>query len=490
MSNRRTLFWTFLVTSLAAFMVALDNLVVTTALPSIRTSLDTGLEQLEWTVNAYTLTFGVLLLTGAALGERFGRRRVLAAGLTLFTAASALAALAPSADWLVAARGLQGVGAALVFPLTLTLLSAAVSPERRGAALGVWGAVTGLAVAMGPLVGGAVVEGLAWQWIFWLNVPIGIALIPLILRRLDHSLGVPRPLDVPGLVLASVGLFGLVYALVKANALGWTSTTVLTSASLGVVALGAFVAWERRTRTPMIPLQMFGSRQFSVANAVTLAFSFGMFGSIFLLAQFLQTVQGSSPFEAGLKTLPWTAMPLLVAPLAGPLSDRIGGRPLLVTGLSLQAIGLAWLGVNLTVSVSYATLVPAFVVSGIGMGLVFAPLANVVLGGVRRELEGVASGTNGSVREIGGAFGVAVLASVFAGQGGYGEAQEFVDGIVPAILVGAGVVAVGAVLALALPGRPAASPAAAPRSVPESVRGSVAESAARVVPALEPTVTA
>lgn len=454
--NRSGLIWTFVVTSLAAFMVSLDNLVVTTALPSIRTSLDAGLEGLEWTVNAYTLTFGVLLLTGAALGERFGRRRVLALGLAVFTAASAGAAVAPSIEWLVLARAVQGAGGALVLPLTLTLLSAAVPPQRRGAALGVWGAVTGVAVALGPLVGGAVVEGLAWQWIFWINVPIGLALLPVVLRRLPHSLGTPRSLDLPGLALVTVGLLGVVLGLVRGASHGWTSVGVVVPIVAGLGVLAVFVAWERRTTEPMLPLNLFRSRAFSVANVVALLFTFGVFGSIFLLAQVLQTVQGASPLEAGLMTLPWTAMPLLVAPLAGPLSDRVGGRPLLVLGLALQAVGLAMLASSMTVSTPYSAMVPAFVLSGAGMGLVFAPLANVVLGSVPRAMEGLASGTNNAVREIGGVFGVAVLASVFAAQGGYASPQAFVDGTVPALWVGATVVGIGSLVALLLPGRPAA----------------------------------
>ncbi|RZS86804.1 EmrB/QacA subfamily drug resistance transporter [Motilibacter rhizosphaerae] len=454
MSRHAPLLWTFVVTSLAAFMVSLDNLVVSTALPSIRADLGAGLEGLEWTVNAYTLTFGVLLLTGAALGERYGRRRTLVAGLALFTVSSALAALAPGIGALVAARAAQGVGAALVMPLTLTILSAAVPPQRRGAALGVWGAVTGIAIAVGPLVGGAVVEGWAWQWIFWLNVPIGLVLVPVALLRLpEQRTSGRRALDLPGLALATLGLVGLVLGLVRGNGHGWTSAGVLGSLAAGALLLLAFVAWEARTAEPMVPLGMFRSRGYTAANVLSLLFSFGVFGSIFLLAQFLQTVQGSSPFEAGLKTLPWTAMPLLVAPVAGPLSDRVGGRPLLLVGLVLQAAGLGWFAATLSTSVSYAAQVPAFVLAGIGMGLVFVPLASVVLGAADPAYAGVASGTNTTFREIGGVFGVAVLGTVFSSTGGYGSPQAFVDGIVPALWVGVAVVLAAAACAVLLPGR-------------------------------------
>ncbi len=288
------------------------------------------------------MTFAVLLLTGAALGDRFGRKRMFLVGLAIFTAGSAAAALAPSIEWLIAARALQGVGGAIVTPLTLTILSAAVPPARRGMALGIWGGVSGLAVALGPVVGGAIVDGLSWQWIFWLNVPIGLALLPIALSRLTESKGPNRSLDLPGLGLASVGLLGIVWGLVRGNEHGWTSLGVAGPIAAGIVLLGAFVLWERRTPEPMVPLRFFRNRAFSAANVTSLLMSFGMFGSIFLLAQFFQVVQGYSPFEAGIRTLPWTAMPIIVAPIAGMLSDRIGARPLLVAGMALWPAG--WRG--------------------------------------------------------------------------------------------------------------------------------------------------
>ncbi len=477
--NRRTV-WTFVVTSAALFMASLDNLVVTTALPSIREHLHASLEGLQWTVNAYTLTFAVLLLTGASLGERYGRRRMFVAGLALFTAGSAAAALAPGVGWLIAARAVQGVGAAILIPLTLTLLSAAVSPERRGVALGAWGAVGGLAIAIGPLVGGAVVEGASWQWIFWLNVPIGLALLPIAWFRLTESRGPATRLDLPGVVLASLGLLGIVFGVVRGNDHGWTSLTVLPPMVAGALLVVAFAAWEMRAPEPMLPLQLFRSRAFTMTNVASLLMFFGMFGSIFLLAQFLQVVQHYSPLQAGLRTLPWTAMPVLVTPIAGALSDRIGGRPLLVTGLALQAIGLGWLAAVTTPTVAYATLVPAFVVSGIGMSLFFAPVANVVLGSVRRDQEGIASGANNAIRELGGVFGIAVLGAVFAARGGYTSGASFVAGLSPAVWVGAAAVAAAAAAALALPrlrktaalpaaAAPAAKPAAEPAADLEPV---------------------
>src|ERR671930_116932 len=385
MSDRARMLWAFAITSIALFMTTLDNLVVTTALPVIRRDLHAGLSGLEWTVNAYTLTFAVLLITGAALGDRFGRRRLFAIGLSIFTLASAVAALAPSIDVLIAARAVQGVGGAIVTPLTLSILSAAVPAERRGLVLGAWGGISGLAVAIGPLVGGAVVEGISWQWIFWLNVAVVLAL---------------------------------------------------------------FVLWELRAPAPMLPLRFFRNRTFTAANVASLLMFFGMFGSIFLLAQFFQTVQGYSPLAAGLRILPWTMMPIFVAPIAGALSDRIGGRPLMAVGLALQATGLAWIAVVSTPTVAYSALVAPFVLSGIGMALYFAPVANVVLSSVRPEEEGQASGANNAIRELGGVFGVAVLAAVFAHYGGYGSGASYVAGLTPAIYVGAAVVAVGALAAL------------------------------------------
>ena len=359
--------------------------------------------------------------------------------------------MAPSIDWLVASRALQGVGGAIVTPLTLTILSAAVPPARRGMALGIWGGVSGLAVALGPVVGGAIVDGLSWQWIFWLNVPIGIALLPIAFMRLTESKGANRALDLPGLGLASVGLFGIVWGLVRGNAHGWTSLGVAGPIAAGIVLMGAFVLWERRTPEPMVPLRFFRNRAFSAANVTSLLMSFGMFGSIFLLAQFFQVVQGYTPLQAGIRTLPWTAMPIFVAPIAGLLSDRIGARPLLVAGMALMAGGLAWMAIITTPTVPYADLVPAFVMAGVGMSLYFAPVANLVLSTVRRKEEGKASGVNNTIREVGGVFGVAVLASVFSAVGGYLSPQSFVDGMTAAVWVGAAAVALAGVAAVLIP---------------------------------------
>ena len=459
MSARTKTIWTFAITSIALFMVTLDNLVVTTAIPVIRTDLNASLESLEWTVNAYTLTFAVLLLTGAALGDRFGRRRVFAVGVGIFTIGSIAAAVAPNVEALNLARVVQGLGGAIVMPLTLTILSAAVPPNKRGLTLGAWGGISGLAIAFGPVVGGAVVEGLSWQWIFWLNVPIGVLLIPLALSRLTETYGPAGKLDLPGLGLASAGLFGIVWGLIRGNGEGWASPEIVGSLGVGFALVAAFVAWELRTAAPMLPMRFFRDRTFALANLSSLFMFFGMFGSIFLLSQFFQTVQGYSPLGSGLRILPWTIAPMFIAPLAGALSDKIPGRTLVGIGLSLQAGALAWMGLVSTPTVSYSALIIPFTLAGIGMSLFFAPVANIVLSAVRPQEEGQASGANNAIRELGGVFGVAVLASVFASYGGYESSQSFSDGMNASLIIGAIVVALGAVAAFAIPGRPRKSEA-------------------------------
>jgi EmrB/QacA subfamily drug resistance transporter len=450
MTYKQNMWWTFAISSVAIFMVTLDNLVVTTAIPVIRRDLHAGISGLEWTVNAYTLVFAVLLLTGAALGDRFGRRLVFSIGIGIFTAGSAAAALAPSIGALDAARALQGLGGAIVAPLSLTILSAAVPAKRRGLALGAWGGISGLAVAFGPLVGGAVVSGISWHWVFWLNVPIGLVLVPLALTRLQETKGPFGSFDLGGLALASTGLFGIVWGLVRGNAVGWASPEIVIAFVAGFLLVAAFVAWELRTEHPMLPMRFFRNRTFALANLASMLMSFGMFGAVFLLAQFFQTVQGYSPLGSGLRILPWTAMPMIVAPIAGALSDRIQPHRIIGTGLTLQAIGLAWIAAVSTPTTPYADLVLPFALSGIGMGLFFAPIANIVLSSVRGDEEGQASGANNAVRELGGVFGVAVLASLFSHYGGYGTGTSFVNGMTPAVYVGAGVVAAGALAAFGI----------------------------------------
>jgi EmrB/QacA subfamily drug resistance transporter len=443
--------WTLGIVSVGLFMVVLDNLVVSIALPSIHRDLGASIQTLEWTVNAYVLSYAVLLLTGAALGDRFGRRRIFIAGLTLFTVSSAAAALAPSIGLLIAARAIQGVGAAVVTPLTLTLLADAFPPERRGIALGVWSGISGIAVALGPLVGGGVIQIASWHWIFWINVPIGIVLVPLAAARLAESHGPARTLDLRGLGLGSAGLFGLVFGLVQAQSQGWGSSEVIVALAAGAVLVLAFLRQERRAAEPMLPLEFFASRGFTVTNVVSLAMYFGMFGSIFFLSQFLQNVLHNTPFQAGVKLLVWTGATMIVSPLAGFFSERYGSRPFMVAGLALQAIALGWLAALAGVHETYASAIGPFILAGSGMALVFAPAANAVLASVRTDQAGQASGATNAIRELGGVLGIAVLATVFTSHGGYTSPQAFVNGMVPALWVGTAVLAAGSLIAAAFP---------------------------------------
>jgi len=452
-------------TAIGSLMAALDTLVVSTALSTIRLDLGASVEQLEWTVNAYNLSFAVLLITAAALGDRYGRRRFYAVGLGLFTASSAAAALAPDAGTLIAARAVQGAGAALIMPLGLALLSAAFPPEKRGAAIGIFSAITGVAVASGPLVGGAVVEGISWEWIFWVNVPIGLIAIPLVLSRMRESHGPDAGLDIRGLALITAGALALVWGLVRGNQAGWGSAEVAGSLVAGAVLAAAFVAWELRAPEPMLPMRFFRSRAFSAGNAA-IFFTFGsLFGAVFFFAQLLQQVLGYGPLDAGLRLLPWTATFITIAPIAGAMADRIGERPLMVGGLTLQSVGMAWVALIVEPGMAYSQLIAPFIVAGVGVSMAIPAAQNSVVGSAGNDAIGKAAGTNSMMRELGGVFGIAIVVAVFAGAGGYASAQAFADGFTPAILVGAGLALAGALAGLALPGRRPA-PAAPIHPVP------------------------
>jgi EmrB/QacA subfamily drug resistance transporter len=458
--------WVVALTGIGSLMAALDTLVVSTALSEIRQDLGASIEQLEWTVNAYNLSFAVLLLTGAALGDRFGRRRLYAAGLALFAAASAVSALAPDVGWLIGARAAQGAGSALIMPLGLALLSAAFPPERRGTAIGIFSAITGLAVASGPLVGGAVVEGINWQWIFWLNVPIGLLAVPLVLTRMKESYGSDTGLDLRGLALVTTGTLALVWGLMRANQIGWTSVELIASLAAGVLLLAGFVAWELRAREPMLPIRFFRSRSFSAGNAAIFFTFASLFGAVFFYAQLLQFAQGYGPLGTGLRLLPWTATFMTVAPLAGALSDRIGERPLMVAGLSLQAAGMAWLALIAEPGLAYSEMLAPFIVAGVGISMAIPAAQNSVVGSIGIEAVGKAAGANSMMRELGGVFGVAVVVAVFAATGSYASAAVFTDGFGPAIGVAAALVLAGAVAGLALPGRRRRTAAAPIGAVP------------------------
>ncbi|WP_435596715.1 MFS transporter [Streptomyces albogriseolus] len=454
--RRRPPLWLSIVAcSVPMFMVALDNLVVSTALRTFAAEFQADTTDLQWFVNAYVLSFACLLLTGAALGDRFGRRRLFVLGIAAFTLASLACAFADTSGELIAGRAAQGVGAAAVMPLSLTLLAQAVPDRLRSLALGLWSAVSGLAVALGPVVGGAVADGLGWQWIFWINVPVGLVAVPLALAVLRESSLPGTRIDLLGMALATGGLIAVVWAIVHGESDGWTSGTVLGAFAAGAVLLTAFVLWERRARQPLLPLSFYRIRPFVLSNVVSVAMYFGVFGAIFLLAQYLQVAPERSPLHAGVLTLAWTLMPMFIAPLAGALTDRVGGGRLMALGLFLQAAGLAWLALVAGPDTPYSRLVGGMVIAGAGMGFAFAPTAAVVLGSVAKEHHGKASGANTTVREIGGALGIAVLSTVFLHHGSdHGGPQQFVDGLRPAVWTGVAVVLAGALCALAIP-RPA-----------------------------------
>ncbi|HKE78115.1 MAG TPA: DHA2 family efflux MFS transporter permease subunit [Solirubrobacteraceae bacterium] len=461
-TSRRTQTWVLALAATASFMVVLDLLVVSTALSTIRRDLGASSEQLEWTVNAYTLSFAVLLMTASALGDRFGRRRVFAAGLALFGLASAACALSPNVGTLIAARAVQGAGAATILPLALAVLNTAFPPERRGWAMGIYGGVTGLAALLGPVAGGAITQGISWQWVFWLNVPIAALAIPFVLTRVPESFGPKARLDIRGLALAAVAAFGVVWGLVRGNAAGWGSAEVLGSLLGGLAFGAAFVLAELRARSPMLPMQLFRSRAFSAGNATVFFWNASLTGAIYLMAQFLQVGLGYRPLAAGLGLLPWGVVPFLLAPRAGALADRVGARPLIAGGLALQTAGLAWIALVAGADMAYGELVAPMTIIGLGVTMALPALTKTVVGGVAMADIGKASGAFSTLRQLGAAFGVAVVVAVFAGAGGYGSPQAFTDGFIPAIGVAAGLAFLAAVGGRLLPGRaPADAPAPA-----------------------------
>jgi EmrB/QacA subfamily drug resistance transporter len=443
--------WTLALTALASLMVVLEALVVSTALTSIQTDLGASIEQLEWTVNGYVLSFAVFLMTAAALGDRFGRRRMFAAGLGVFAVASVVCALAPDVGWLIAARVLQGAGAALVMPLALALLSAAFPPEQRPKALGVFAGVSGLAVALGPLLGGAVVEGISWPWIFWLNVPIALLLIPVSLTRIEESFGADTSIDVPGLALVSGAALGIVWGLVRGNSAGWASLEVVLALALGLLLALAFVIWEVRAREPMLPMRLFRSRPFAVGNGAIFFHWGSALGALFFMAQFLQTGLGLGPLEAGLGLMPWGATTFVVPQMVGRLIGRFGERPFIAAGLSLNALALLWIALIAEPDLAYWQIVAPLILSGAGVAMSIPAAQSSVLTSVEPPDIGKASGIFSTMRQLGGALGVAVLVAVFAGAGSYESAQAFSDGFAVAIGAGAGLSLVGAAAGLALP---------------------------------------
>ncbi len=445
--------WVLVLTAVASLMVALDVTVVSTALSTMRVHLHASIDQLEWTVNAYGLSFAVLLMTGAVLGDRLGRRRLFVGGLALFSAASAACALSPDVGWLIAFRALQGAGAAIVAPVSLALLSAAFPPERRGSALGIYGAITGLAVVAGPVVGGAVTQGLAWQWIFWLNVPIGLAAIPFVLARIDESFGQRTALDVPGLTLVTGAALGIVWGLVRGNTVGWGSLEVIGTLAGGALFSVLFVLRELRASEPMLPMGLFRSRGFAAGNVVSLMMFASLFSAVFFMAQFQQTVLGQSPLQAGVRLIPWTGTVLLVSPLAGALVDRIGERPLIVAGLLMQAAGFAWVALLARTGLPYSHMVAPLILAGVGISTALPAAQNVTISGVPPSEIGKASGTFSTMRQLGGALGLAIAVAVFTGAGSYATPEAFSNGFGAALGVSAALSLCGALAGVALRAR-------------------------------------
>jgi len=447
--------------SLASFIVILDVMVVATALTALRHHLGASLADLEWTVNAYTLSFAVLLMTAAALGSRLGRRRVFAAGLTLFALASAGCALAPDAAVLIAARAVQGAGAATIMPMALALLNAAFPPARRGWAIGIYGGVTALAAVAGPVLGGAVTQGLGWQWIFWLNVPFALCAVPLVLTRVSEGSGPAGPrgpagqgstLDLPGLALVTTAALGLVWGLVRGNTAGWGSAEVIGTLTPGAVAAVAFAAWERRAAHPMLPARLFRSPAFSAGNAAIFTINASLTGVIFLMPQFQQVVAGQDPLGAGLRLLPWGIAPLLIGPRAGALADRIGERVLVISGALLQAAGAAWIAAVAGPGTGYPALITPMVLIGAGLALAIPAATRAVTSTVAPADIGTASGAFSTMRQLGGAFGVAIVGAAFAATGSYASPAAFSRGFTTAFVVAACLALAGAATGTILPG--------------------------------------
>src|SRR5882724_1682652 len=456
--------WVLGITSLASFMVALDTQVLTAALATIRAEFGTPMETLQWTVNAFNLSFAVLLLTGAALGDRFGRRRLFAAGIVLFVASSVACALSGSIVALIVARAAQGASSALIMPLGMALLSAAFPREERARALGIFSGVIGVAVLAGPAIGGAITEGLGWQWIFWINLPIGLIAIIMVITRLRESFGPAAALDIPGLVLVAASAFALVWGLLRGNGAGWSSAEVLTALVAGLLLAVAFVILERLISAPMVPMRLFRSRALSSGIVASFLLYAAMYGVLFLLPQFLQAALGYGPLGVGLRLLPWTATLFVTAPVAGNFVNRIGERPLVVMGLSMQAIGLFWIAAIIAPDVAYAAMIAPLIVAGIGVSMSMPAVQNAVLSSVNPVEMGKASGVFNMGRFLGGMFGVALLVAVFSGTGAIGSAAGFSTGFTSAMLVAAALSLLGALAGLFLPARKQVATAPTPQN--------------------------
>lgn len=442
--------WAVALPSLAFLLVNVSLLVVLTALPAIRQNLRADFSTLGWVLNAYGIAFGAGVITAAALGDHLGRVKVFTAGLVIFTVASAIGALSHDATMLIASRALQGVGAATIMPLSLTILTAAFPPAKRGVVIGLWGGIAGIGVAVGPIIGGAVTQGLDWHWTFWLLVPVGVVLAILAPLFLRESKGQTSSIDLMGVVLITAGAFGLTWGLVRGNTAGWSSGEVIGSFVVGALLIAAFAFWETRTSSPLLPPRLFASLTFVAANITSFALVAAILGSAFLVIQYFQFVLRLSPLEAGIYWLPLTATPIIVAPIAGALSDRVGRRPLMAVGMLLAAIGLAWTAEVTTAGVAYSQLVLPLVIVGAGISMALPTSPAAVLGAVAPTDIGKASGVNSTLQRFGGVFGVAIASAVFASYGHIGTPATFTAGFRPAMGWLAAIAVVGALFALAV----------------------------------------
>jgi EmrB/QacA subfamily drug resistance transporter len=431
-------------------MVILDSVVVITALPRMQRDLHVGLASLQWTLTAYNIAFAAGIITAAALGDRFGRRKVFNTGLALFTVASAVCALSPNASALIAARTIQGLGGAIVLPLSLTILTTAFPAERRGMIVGIYGGLAGLAVAMGPIVGGAVTQGIDWHWIFWINVPIGAVALPLTLRLLPDSHGTRERLDLPGVALITGAVVAIVWALVRADQSGWASAEIIGCLVAGAVLLLAFAAWEQRTSEPMVPLRMFRSRAFALGNATTFLMSGAIFAAGVMVTQEFQLGRGWSPVSAGVHLLPFFATPMFISPIAGAVSDRIGRRPVMATGLFLQTAGFVWVAIAGSLSTNWVELVIALLIAGIGVSMALPTVPTAVLNAVAPSELGKASGINYMMQRFGAVFAIAVVSAVFSSYGNLGTPAGVTNGFRPALAACAIFALLAALSALAI----------------------------------------
>jgi EmrB/QacA subfamily drug resistance transporter len=432
-ATKRRLGWVLGLTSTGYFMVILDSVVVITALPRMQRDLHVSLSSLQWTLNAYGIAFAAGIITAAALGDRLGRRKVFTSGLALFTVASVACALAPNASELIAARTVQGLGGAIVLPLSLTILTTAFPAERRGMIVGIYGGLAGLAVAMGPIVGGAVTQGIDWHWIFWINVPIGVIAVLFGLRLLPESYGAPERLDLMGVGLVTAGVVSLVWALTRASNVGWSSAEVVGTLVAGAVLLVAFVRWESSVSEPMVPLRMFSVRDFAIGNLTTFLMSGAIFAAGLLVTEEFQLARHYSPVGTGVRLLPFFATPMFVSPIAGALSDRIGRRPIMVVGLSMLTAGFVWVAWRGSLATSWIELVIALLIAGVGISMALPTVPTAVLSAVAPHEMGKASGINYMAQRFGAVFAIAIGSAVFSANGDLGSPASVTAGFRPAL---------------------------------------------------------